>query len=212
MHPLRGRHRRQSAAAVRVTAKRLLLLLLLVVGIAAADIISKSWAVDALKGEPPVVLTPFLQLVYVENTGAAFGFLSDQAHGRYILLVTAAVLCTVLVAYAWYCESPHEKTMSALIVGGAIGNIIDRWQLGYVVDFIDAHWGDLHWPVFNIADMAISCGAMGFVYFLMRGRSAPPPPTPEVAEAAETSEASSAVDSEADAEASGEAADIRARP
>jgi signal peptidase II len=106
---------------------------------------------------------PFVNLTYVRNTGAAFSFLS-QAGGwqRWFfagLALTASVAITI-----WLTRLKKGETLLAialsLVLGGAIGNLIDRLLYGYVIDFIDVFYQDWHWPAFNIADSAITVGVM----------------------------------------------------
>lgn len=106
---------------------------------------------------------PFVNLTYVRNTGAAFSFLS-QAGGwqRWFfagLALTASVAITI-----WLTRLKKGETLLAialsLVLGGAIGNLIDRLLYGYVIDFIDVYYQDWHWPAFNIADSAITVGVM----------------------------------------------------
>jgi signal peptidase II len=106
-------------------------------------------------------LASFLNLVLVYNKGAAFSFLSDAAGWQTPLLVlfalAAAGIVTVLIV-----KKPQEKLLCAglaLILGGALGNLIDRLRFGQVVDFIDFHVRGYHWPAFNVADSAITIGA-----------------------------------------------------
>ena len=106
-------------------------------------------------------LASFLNLVLVYNKGAAFSFLSDAAGWQTPLLVlfalAAAGIVTVLIV-----KKPQEKLLCvglALILGGALGNLIDRLRFGQVVDFIDFHLRGYHWPAFNVADSAITIGA-----------------------------------------------------
>jgi len=106
-------------------------------------------------------LASFLNLVLVYNKGAAFSFLSDAAGWQTPLLVlfalAAAGIVTVLMV-----KKPQEKLLCvglALILGGALGNLIDRLRFGQVVDFIDFHLRGYHWPAFNVADSAITIGA-----------------------------------------------------
>jgi signal peptidase II len=108
------------------------------------------------------VIDGFLRLTYVRNRGAAFGILSDaqlpfQATLFSLLSLTALA---AIALYAWRLPAASRlpKTALALIMGGAIGNLIDRMRLGYVIDFVDAYLGPHHWPAFNVADSAISVG------------------------------------------------------
>jgi signal peptidase II len=116
-------------------------------------------------------LAPFFSLVLVYNKGAAFSFLSDAAGWQKPLLVAfalgAAAIVSVLIA-----RRPGERLLCtglALILGGALGNVVDRLRFGQVVDFLDLHAGAYHWPAFNVADSGITVGALllileGFVY------------------------------------------------
>lgn len=106
-----------------------------------------------------IVLIPnLLQFWYRINTGAAFSALTNHTG---FLTAISVVISLFVVAWAWFLK-PEERGLrlsQGLIFGGAIGNLIDRFRLGYVIDFIDAHWKDVyHWPTFNIADSAICVG------------------------------------------------------
>lgn len=110
------------------------------------------------------VVGGFLRLTYVRNRGAAFGILSDadlpfQA-ALFSLLSLAALAAIALYAWRLPAESRLPKAALALIIGGAVGNLIDRMRLGYVIDFVDAYFGAHHWPAFNVADSAITVGVV----------------------------------------------------
>ena len=109
------------------------------------------------------VVDGFLSLTHVRNTGAAFGLFADSPAGPVRAgLVVVSILAVVLIwAYArdgWH--EPRIVIAFGLILGGAIGNLVDRLRLHYVVDFIDVYWGQYHWPSFNVADTAITVGAL----------------------------------------------------
>jgi signal peptidase II len=108
------------------------------------------------------VIPNFFQLVHVRNTGAAFGIGANAASRIVPLLLNAgaiAVFC-VVVAYALRSAVTDRllQTGLHLILGGAIGNLLDRFRFGYVVDFLDVYVGNKHWPAFNVADSAICIG------------------------------------------------------
>jgi signal peptidase II len=109
-----------------------------------------------------VEVLPVLDFTLLHNTGAAFSLLA-QASGwqRPFFITLALVVSVALVVWIW--RTPRgEKLLPfalALILGGALGNVIDRIWHGYVIDFIHAHWGDAYFPAFNIADSAITVGA-----------------------------------------------------
>lgn len=126
----------------------------------ALDRATKVWALDALF-EPPVriVLGGFLNLVPVWNRGVSFGLLAnDSAWGPWLLGGFALAVAVALVVWLLRADNRVLGAGLGLVIGGAVGNAIDRALYGAVVDFIDAHWGDLHWPAFNIADAAITLG------------------------------------------------------
>jgi signal peptidase II len=108
------------------------------------------------------VIPDFFQLVHVRNTGAAFG-IGANAESRLVPLLlntgAIAVFCLVVV-YAMRSAVEDRVLQSGLhlVLGGAIGNLIDRFRLGYVVDFLDVYVGSHHWPAFNVADSAICIG------------------------------------------------------
>jgi len=104
----------------------------------------------------------YLNLVYVQNTGAAFGIFADSAM-RVPFLSGIAVLAVGVIL--WILprlgrEQHWQKLGLVLVVPGAIGNLIDRVRFGYVIDFIDVHWYQHHWPAFNVADSAITVGVV----------------------------------------------------
>jgi signal peptidase II len=126
------------------------------------DQLSKFAAVKYLTRHAEVALLPFLNMTLVYNTGAAFGFLSNAAGWQNLLFVVVAlVACAIILAMARRL-GPHDRFMGwglMLVLGGAVGNLIDRLAHGYVIDFIDIYYRTWHWPVFNIADSAITIGA-----------------------------------------------------
>ena len=134
------------------------------IGILALDQLTKQVVRTSIELYDAIEVIPgFLNLVHVRNTGAAFGFLSSVSIANKQLLMTAIALMamTAIVAYARQVE-PREtlaRTGLALILGGAMGNLIDRASAGYVVDFIDVYWRTYHFWAFNVADSAITVGA-----------------------------------------------------
>ena len=120
------------------------------------------------------VIPNFAHFTYLRNTGAAFGFLAGARSSLRIvffaLISSVAIGCIV---YLIRGLRPPQKALLislSLILGGAIGNLIDRLRLGEVIDFIDLHWYDIHWPAFNVADSAISIGVvLLFIQMLRKG-------------------------------------------
>jgi signal peptidase II len=109
----------------------------------------------------PVI--PYFNLTYVHNTGAAFSFLS-QAGGWQRWFFAGLAFTVSVVITIWLARLRKDETLLAvalaLILGGAVGNLIDRLLYGYVIDFLDVYYQDWHWPAFNIADSAITLGVI----------------------------------------------------
>jgi len=146
----------------------------------ALDQISKYWASTSLDLHDPVSVLPFFNFTLMHNQGAAFSFLS-QAGGwqRWFFTIIALVVTAVIVQWIRRL-SPAETWMAvalSLIAGGALGNVWDRIQLGYVVDFIDIYYGTWHWPAFNIADSAITVGAVMLIVEGFKGKRKSTPAT-----------------------------------
>jgi signal peptidase II len=109
------------------------------------------------------VIPGYLDIIHIRNSGVAFGFLKGfGTQYKTLSLIGVAAVAVFLLGFLISQVRRDQKLQAfslALILGGAIGNIIDRFRLGEVVDFVDAHWRDMyHWPAFNVADMAISIG------------------------------------------------------
>jgi signal peptidase II len=125
------------------------------------DAISKKFMSSWLSlGQSSSVIPGFFQFTLVHNKGAAFGVGSSWSVPIFLLF---SVVALVVVTMLFYQLKPHEKLSAiglSMILGGAFGNIIDRIRLGYVVDFLDVYVKTHHWPVFNIADSAITIGAI----------------------------------------------------
>ena len=128
------------------------------------DQITKLLAVEHLLGRPPVVVVPgFFDFSLVYNTGAAFGLLNKAEGWQNVFFIGVATLVSIFLVFSLYRMKRSDIQIAmafALILGGAIGNVIDRIQQGYVVDFIHWFYQDWHWPTFNIADSAITVGAV----------------------------------------------------
>jgi len=131
---------------------------LLLIGI---DQLSKQWILSIFAYGDWTPITSFFNLVRAHNTGAAFSFLADHSGWQRWLFVGIGAIATVLII--WQLRKHTEQKFFcfsiASILGGALGNVIDRLLHGYVVDFLDFHIGSWHYPAFNVADMAICVGA-----------------------------------------------------
>jgi signal peptidase II len=135
----------------------------LIVGV---DQATKYIAVNYFSENPPIAVTPFFNLVLVHNPGAAFSFLSEAGGWQRFFFITIAVAASVWILMLLRRHSGQRLFALALtlILGGAIGNVIDRILVGVVVDFLDFHAFGWHWPAFNVADAAITCGAALLVW------------------------------------------------
>jgi signal peptidase II len=137
--------------------------LLLSLSVVALDQLTKQIAESQLTPHQAVNLFPYFDWYLTYNTGAAFSFLAD-AGGWQRWMFTGIAIVISLVIIQWIRKLPAEETRTAvslcLILGGAIGNLIDRVYLGHVIDFIQVWLGSYPWPAFNIADAAISIGAV----------------------------------------------------
>ncbi|MFD1217987.1 signal peptidase II [Microbulbifer celer] len=144
---------------------------LLALAIIVIDIVTKVWAVDQFMYGPALQIIPgLLQFTYAENYGAAFSFLADAGGWqRWFFGAVAIGFSAVVIMWIWRLPAVKrwEPTALALILGGALGNLWDRILLGYVRDFISVYYGNWHFPVFNVADMAITVGAAMLVIELL---------------------------------------------
>lgn len=135
----------------------------LAVLVAAADQLAKLWVlgffVARADGPPVLALAPFFNLVLTGNRGMSFGlFNTDNAANTAIFTALAVVVVAWLVRWLWRAQTPILRVAIGLVIGGAVGNVVDRLLRGAVVDFLDFHLGDWHWYAFNLADAAICLG------------------------------------------------------
>lgn len=136
---------------------------LLAILIVVFDQLTKQWVSSSFTYGETLELLPFLNLTLVHNMGAAFSFLSDAGGWqRWFFTIVSLIVSVVLVV--WLSRLPAKQyllaTALALVLGGAVGNLWDRVLLGYVVDFVDVYYQKYHWPAFNVADAAITIGAI----------------------------------------------------
>ncbi|BAU47697.1 peptidase A8 [Sulfurifustis variabilis] len=133
------------------------------VAVVVADQLTKLAAVKYLTRHAEVAVTPFLNLTLVYNPGAAFGFLSDAGGWQNRFFIGVALAACAVIVYMIRRLGPRDRLVAVafmLILGGAVGNLIDRLVYGYVIDFVDVYYGTWHWPAFNVADSAITVGAV----------------------------------------------------
>lgn len=126
------------------------------------DQVTKQWIAGSFNLYESINVLPIFSLTYVHNPGAAFSFLADQGGWqRWFFTAIAAIACIVFIV--WLAKTPKSQTLLsiavALMLSGAMGNLIDRALFGYVIDFLDFHWSGNHFPAFNVADSMIFIGA-----------------------------------------------------
>lgn len=133
----------------------------LAAGVIIVDKISKWWILGFVMQPPQIIpLTPFFNLVLVWNPGISFGFLDSGGWlSDWFLPLAAVAISAVLAVWLYRVRHLRAAVGIGLIIGGAMGNLIDRLQYGAVVDFLDLYAWDTHWPAFNLADSAITVGA-----------------------------------------------------
>jgi signal peptidase II len=160
-HPPESPAHQHAARGPIVTA----LELVIIAGVVAVDQISKLLVKRLLpQRESHSIIPNLLDFTHVQNTGAAFGLMNaaDFPYKSAVMIIIAGVALVAISLYARQLGS-HERLSRiglALILGGALGNLMDRAISGYVVDFVDVYWGDAHFWAFNLADAAISVGAV----------------------------------------------------
>lgn len=140
--------------------RRVLLALYLGVFVALADQLSKWWVLRHVEPSHVMNVAPFMNFVLVRNKGVTFGLLNNMDHQYmpYILCGVAAVILFLLGRWVWLTRSTPVAVALGAVMGGAVGNVIDRVRFGSVVDFLDFYYQNYHWYAFNVADAAIVTG------------------------------------------------------
>ena len=151
------------------------LALAVVLGTIAIDQAHKWWMLSVydIEAKGRVEVLPFLDLIYLKNIGISYSLFNQESTSGQYLLVGFAVVASIGLWF-WLNWSRGSRIMAislGLIIGGAIGNAIDRLRLGGVADFFSFHAYGFHWYVFNIADVAIVAGVLGLLYESFRGES-----------------------------------------
>lgn len=150
-----------------MTAAKVKFLALVAGGVLILDQATKALVLEHLPlGESLPVIAGFFDLTHVHNPGGAFGFLAAMSPlVRAAVFIGASLLSAGLILW-FYMQTPvHQRLLAfglALILGGALGNLVDRVRFGVVVDFFDLYIGQMHWPAFNVADSAITVGVFIF--------------------------------------------------
>lgn len=131
------------------------------------DQVTKHWVAGNFDLYESVNVLPFFSFTYVHNTGAAFSFLADQG-GWQRWFFTAIATVASIIFVVWMAKTPRSNVLLsvafACMLSGAVGNLIDRALLGYVIDFLDFHWAGYRFPAFNVADSMIFIGAALMIF------------------------------------------------
>ena len=156
--------------------KRSLILLVAIAGtILALDFWTKRWATETLAGQAPVnLIGEVVRFTYTRNSGVAFGLGAGVRFPYYLFSIVAAIVILTLFLRQRVPSLSRQVALS-LILGGALGNLVDRLKSGEVVDFIEIGWKRWHWPVFNVADAAVTVGVVLFAFAWSRRSEEPLP-------------------------------------
>jgi signal peptidase II len=134
--------------------KRVVLVFLIVTAVVVLDQITKLLIMTHVSPVESIRVFPFLHIVHVKNTGAAFGSFKSLGSTFFIVISVVAILFVIYLLM----KNAYNQFGLSLVLGGAIGNLIDRVLYGKVVDFMDFFIGNFHWPAFNVADSALTIG------------------------------------------------------
>lgn len=161
--------------------RRYRLLALTVVVIVVLDQITKAWIMSTMALHQSIqVISGLFHLTYIRNPGAAFGLFADSGNGLRILFFVTVSIGAILFLVALYSTIQEKfflgRLAVCLVLGGAVGNLIDRVRFGEVVDFLDFFIGSSHWPAFNVADSCISTGVVLLLWYFIRHDTAPSQP------------------------------------
>ena len=140
---------------------------LLFLGLVLTDQFTKQIFMSSFDLGQSIVVNPFLSWTYLQNTGAAFSFLAGGGMMQKSFLLVVSILVSIwIVIWTQRTPSIYRQKLSGqfLLLSGAVGNLIDRAQYGFVIDFIDVHFNSFYWPVFNIADSLIFVGVALLIF------------------------------------------------
>lgn len=153
--------------------KNLMVGILIISIVVALDALAQAWVFSILQNDSkPIAVTPFFNFVEVWNHGISFGMFNNLAYGHWILSLVALMISVFLIPLLLRATSSFEAMAYSLIIGGAVGNVIDRVIYGAVADYLDFHAFGYHWPAFNVTDSAIFVGvALLLIYSIKRAET-----------------------------------------
>ncbi|WP_187306500.1 signal peptidase II [Buchnera aphidicola] len=153
----------------KIHIKKFILFLWITVLIIVIDYMTKKWVIHTFDLYQNKTICSFLNLFYIHNNGMAFGLLSQQKFCPEFLIFFTGTMVTIKIVqifYSFFIKETYKNYMFyCFIIGGAIGNLIDRIKYGCVIDFIDIHIYTIHLPIFNIADISIMFGALASILY-----------------------------------------------
>ena len=135
------------------------------------DLITKNYALSSLIINHSISINNFLNFTLAFNHGAAFSFLSDAGGWQRWFFIIFSIVVILIITYILVKERNSQYIAFSFVIGGAIGNLYDRIFYGYVIDFIEFHYNSFYWPIFNIADIAISIGIILLLYSMFAKES-----------------------------------------
>ena len=144
--------------------KKNLIIFLIISFVFFLDFVTKNYAVSNLLLNHSISINTYLNFTLAFNYGAAFSFLSDAGGWQRWFFVIFSLIVISFISYILIKDKDSEYIAYSLVLGGALGNLYDRFLLGYVIDFIEFHYDNFYWPIFNIADIAISIGIILLLY------------------------------------------------
>lgn len=151
-----------------------MLITIISLAVVSLDVITKQLIISKVLLYESINVLPFLNIVHVQNRGAAFSILSDL--GNHYFIGISLIAISAIIIYISKLPKGLELFSLSMILGGAIGNLIDRIMIGKVTDFIDVFVGSWHWPAFNVADSALTVGIILFLAAnIMQGKPAEKP-------------------------------------
>tara|TARA_Y200000002_G_scaffold344804_2_gene318265 strand:+ start:2725 stop:3195 length:471 start_codon:yes stop_codon:yes gene_type:complete len=144
--------------------KRNIIIFIIIIFIFILDLLTKNYALDYLMLNHSLSINNFLNLTLAFNHGAAFSFLSEAGGWQRWFFIIFSFIVILIIAYITASDENSPYIAFSFVIGGALGNLNDRIIHGYVIDFIEFHYENLYWPIFNFADVAISIGVILLLY------------------------------------------------
>lgn len=151
--------------------KKNLIIFSIIIFIFFLDLITKNYALSSLIINHSISINNFLNFTLAFNHGAAFSFLSNAGGWQRWFFIIFSLIVILIITYILVKEKNSKYIAFSFVIGGAIGNLYDRILYGYVIDFIEFHYNSFYWPIFNIADIAISIGIILLLYSMFAKES-----------------------------------------